>query len=98
MTPISLHVWSRQARRILADDFLLHNFGDLSLFAQWKTYCSGMIIYQICTVPPPCPDSYRTSTLYFVRICFSLPGEYRKLLAYALGVNFLSLGSWTKYS
>lgn len=35
---------------------------------------------------------------YFVRMCLSLPGEYKKLLAYALGVKWRTLGSCTKYS
>lgn len=37
-------------------------------------------------------------TAYFVLMCLSFPGEYKKLLAYALGTNFRSLGSCTKYS
>lgn len=37
--------------------------------------------YQICTTPPPGPDSCRIFSPYFVLMCFSLPGEYRKLLA-----------------
>lgn len=38
-------------------------------------------LYQICTIPPPRPYSNRISPSYFVLMCFSLPGEYRKLLA-----------------
>jgi hypothetical protein len=35
---------------------------------------------------------------YFVRMCFSFLAEYKKLLAYALGVKARTLGSCTKYS
>jgi len=36
--------------------------------------------------------------LYFVLMCFSVLGSCTKLFAYALGVNLLAVGSWTKYS
>lgn len=60
---------------------LLDNVWNVSLLAHWETHCSGPTVYQLCTVLPPGPDSYRILPLYFVLMCFSLPGEYKKLLA-----------------
>ena len=36
--------------------------------------------------------------VYFVLMIFNFLGLWTKLFAYALGTNFLSFGSWTKYS
>lgn len=70
---------------------------------QRNALVQNLVVYCICTVPVShflsigCLTSPRPP-IYFVLMCFSFPGEYRKLFAYALGTNFLSCGSCTKYS
>ena len=39
------------------------------------------------------PVLFLVSGVYFVRMCLSFPGEYKKLLAYALGVKWRAFGS-----
>lgn len=55
----------------------------------YSTIAVPSLPMHLCLIrhPHPLPP---VSSVYFVRICFSFPGEYKKLFAYALGTNFLS--------